>query len=299
MIRISDNQISQMMLSSLQSNNAGLGEVLQQMSTGDRMTKLSDDPIGAVKLINLERESSAIAQYQNNIQNVKTTLSAQEVGLTSISDSLKSARDLVLWGSNGTLSDEDRQGIIQQLEQLKTGIFATVNRSDEEGHYLFSGTQTDIPAMSLGATGYVVDGNADQRMVTVAKGIAMQSNLTAKDIFDLGGNNILQQLDQLIAEFDTPTAAFRAEVDTTLAVLDQTVNNVLGGITQIGGLHNNLDLLDGSHADNKLFVDKVSNEISALDYGEASVRLSDYQAALQATQASYMKISELSLFDRM
>ncbi|PWI33170.1 flagellar hook-associated protein 3 [Vibrio albus] len=299
-MRISDNQISQMMLSSLQSNNAGLGEVLQQMSTGDRMTKLSDDPIGAVKLINLERESSAIAQYQNNIQNVKTTLSAQEVSLTSINDSLLSARDLVLWGSNGTLSDPDRLGIIQQLEQLKAAVFSTVNRSDEEGHYLFSGTRTDIPAMSYDDTaGYTVDGNADKRMVTVAKGISMQSNLTAKDIFDLGGNDILQQLERVIAEFDTPTAAFRTEVDTTLAVLDQTVNNVLGGITQIGGLHNNLDLLDSSHADNKLFVDKVSNEISALDYGEASVRLSDYQAALQATQASYMKISELSLFDRM
>ncbi|MDF5517812.1 flagellar hook-associated protein 3, partial [Vibrio parahaemolyticus] len=43
-MRISDNQFSQMMLHSLQSNSAGLGEALQQMSTGKRLTKLSDDP---------------------------------------------------------------------------------------------------------------------------------------------------------------------------------------------------------------------------------------------------------------
>lgn len=42
-MRISDTQFSQMMLQSLQTNNAGLGNVLQQMSTGNRLTKLSDD----------------------------------------------------------------------------------------------------------------------------------------------------------------------------------------------------------------------------------------------------------------
>ncbi|PJC86599.1 flagellar hook-associated protein 3 [Vibrio sp. HA2012] len=299
-MRISDRQLSQIMLNSLQTNNSRLGQVLQQMSTGDRLTKLSDDPITAVKLVNLERESSAISQYQDNIQNVKTTLSAQEIGLTAINSSLQSTRDLVLWGANGTLSDDDREGIIIQLRELQSAVVSSANSSDEEGHYLFSGTQTDVPAISSSAAGYNLDGNADKRMVTVAKGISMQSNLTAQDMFDLGaGNNVLDQLDRMIAEFENPTAVFDAEVESTLAAIDQTVNNVLGGLTKIGGLHNNLDLLDDSHADNKLFVDKVTSDISALDYAEASVRLSDYQAALEATQASYMKISELSLFDRI
>lgn len=70
-MRISDNQFSQMMLHSLQSNSAGLGEALQQMSTGKRLTKLSDDPMASIKLLNLDRETSAIAQYKNNIENVK------------------------------------------------------------------------------------------------------------------------------------------------------------------------------------------------------------------------------------
>lgn len=63
-MRISDTQFSQMMLQSLQLNNAGLGKVMQQMSTGDRLTKLSDDPMASIKLLNLDREGSAIEQYQ-------------------------------------------------------------------------------------------------------------------------------------------------------------------------------------------------------------------------------------------
>ncbi|MCG9626740.1 flagellar hook-associated protein FlgL [Vibrio mediterranei] len=299
-MRISDTQFSQMMLQSLQTNNAGLGKVLQQMATGDRLTKLSDDPMASIQLLNLEREGSAINQYQRNIANVKTTLSSQEVYLDSVNESLKSMRELVLWGSNGTLTDEDRDGMITELESLRDSIESSFNAQDEEGHYLFSGTKTDTPALSNSGAGYVVDGNGDKRVVTVAKGVTMESNMTAKDILELGGgNNVLNQIDALIVEFKNPSPNFQAEVDASLNAIDDTLGNVLGAMTEIGGRHNNLDLMDGAHGENKLFVDKVTSDISALDYGEASVRLSNYMAALQATQASYVKINDLSLFDRI
>ncbi|MCW8346628.1 flagellar hook-associated protein FlgL [Vibrio sp. ZSDZ65] len=299
-MRISDTQFSQMMLQSLQLNNAGLGKVMQQMATGDRLTKLSDDPMASIKLLNLEREGSAINQYHRNIANVKTTLSSQEIQLDSVTDSLQSMRELVLWGANGTLTDEDRAGMITELESLRDSVESSFNAQDEEGHFLFSGTKTDMPAISNSGAGYTIDGNSDKRVVTVAKGVTMTSNMTAKDILDLGGgSNVLNQIDALIVEFKNPSPNFRTEVDASLAAIDDTLGSVLGAMTEIGGRHNNLDLLDGAHSENQLFVDKVTSDISALDYGEASVRLSNYMAALQATQASYVKINDLSLFDRI
>ena len=299
-MRISDSQFSQMMLQSLQINNAGLGHVLQQMATGDRLTKLSDDPMASIKLLNLERENSAIDQYQSNIANLKTTLSAQETHLDSVNESLKSVRELVLWGANGTLTDEDRSGMIIELKSYRDSIESSFNAQDEEGHYLFSGTQTDTPAVSNPAGVYQVDGNSDKRVVTVAKGVTMDSNMTAKEILELGGgDNVLNQIDALIAEFENPSPNFQAEVDASLSDIDDTLASVLGAMTEIGGRHNNLDLMDSAHGENKLFVDKVTSDLSALDYGEASVRLSNYMAALQATQASYVKINDLNLFDRI
>ncbi|HHY0533509.1 TPA: flagellar hook-associated protein FlgL [Vibrio parahaemolyticus] len=299
-MRISDNQFSQMMLQSLQSNSAGLGKVLQQMSTRERLTKLSDDPMASIKLLNLERENSAIAQYQSNIANLKTTLSSQETHLDSVNESLKSMRDIVLWGANGSLTDQDRSGMITELKSYRDSIESSFNAQDEEGHFLFSGTKTDTAALNKSSGAYVVEGNSDVRVVTVAKGVTMDSNMTAQEILDIGGGkNVLNQIDALIAEFEKPSPNFQAEVDASLNVIDDTMANVLGAMTEIGGRHNNLDLMDGAHSENKLFVDKVSGDLSALDYGEASVRLSNYMAALQATQASYVKINDLSLFDRI
>ncbi|MDF2152593.1 flagellar hook-associated protein FlgL [Vibrio sp. CAU 1672] len=299
-MRISDTQFSQMMLQSLQTNNAGLGKVLEQMATSERLTKLSDDPMASIKMLNLDREGSAIQQYQSNIANVKTTLSSQEAYLDTVNESLKSMRDLVLWGSNGSLSDADRQGMIVELKGLRDSVVSSFNAQDEQGHYLFSGTKTDTAALNNATGSYVIDGNSDKRVVTVAKGVTMESNLTAQDILDLGGGqNVLNQIDALIAEFEKPSPNFTTTVDTTLTAIDDTLANVLGGMAEIGGRHNNLDLMDSAHGESKLFVDKVTNYLSALDYGEASVRLSNYMAALQATQASYVKINDLNLFDRI
>lgn len=299
-MRISDTQFSQMMLQSLQTNNAGLGTVMQQMATGDRLTKLSDDPMASIKLLNLDREDSAISQYQSNIANVKTTLSSQEVYLDAANSSLMNIRDRILWGANDTLTDADRTAIVTELHSLRDSVASSFNAQDEEGAYLFSGTASNTAALDESAGAYVIQGNADKRVVTVAKGVSMESNMTARDLLDLGGgSNVLNSINDLIAEFETPTANFQNQVATTLNAVDGTMDNVLAAITELGGRQNNLDLLDSAHGENKLFVDKVTSDLSALDYGEASVRLSNFMAALQATQASYVKIDGLSLFDRI
>ncbi|AUI88600.1 flagellar hook-associated protein 3 [Vibrio azureus] len=299
-MRISDSQFSQMMLHSLQRNNAGLGQVLQQMATGERLTKLSDDPMSSIKLLNLEREGSALGQYKKNIANVTTTLSQQEVQLETMGNSLMSMRDLVLWGANESLTDQDRTGMVIELKSYRDAIQSSLNNQDEEGHFLFAGTQSNQAAVTKVNDKYTVVGNDDKRIVTVAKGVTIEANVTATELLRRdSGENVLNQIDALIAEFKSPSEQFQAEVGASLSSIDDTLANVLGARTEIGGRHNNLALLDSAHGENTLFVDKVTKELSALDYGEVSVQLHNFLAALQATQASYVKINDLRLFDRM
>ena len=62
---------------------------------------------------------------------------------------------------------------------------------------------------------------------------------------------------------------------------------------------NALDLIQSNHIDNETLTTKVSSEIEQLDYAEASVQLTNLQNALQATQASFVTITGMSLFDRL
>lgn len=60
--------------------------------------------------------------------------------------------------------------------------------------------------------------------MTVAKGVTMDSNMTAQEILDIGGGkNVLNQIDALIAEFEKPSPNFQAEVDASLNAIDDTM----------------------------------------------------------------------------
>ncbi|MCV5736803.1 flagellar hook-filament junction protein, partial [Escherichia coli] len=57
-------------------------------------------------------------------------------------------RDIVLWGANGSLTDQDRSGMITELKSYRDSIESSFNAQDEEGHFLFSGTKTDTAALN-------------------------------------------------------------------------------------------------------------------------------------------------------
>ena len=296
-LRASDAQLNQLMTQSLQKNNLDINFVFEQMSTGKRIQSLSDDPIDSINLLNLERQLTAIEQYKTNVDNVKTNLSIQEEALQGIVDGFKRVRDLLLWAKNGNLTDADRLGILTEIDALNEGATSLLNTQDENGIYLFSGTLSD-QASIVGDNniGFTLQGNTDLRLVNVAKGISVQSNYTAQQMFDLGAGQTVFESIRLLNQGGIINTA---GIDGAIGDLDVTLGNILENITRMGGQQNALDLIQSNHIDNETLTTKVSSEIEQLDYAEASVQLTNLQNALQATQASFVTITGMSLFDRL
>ena len=302
MNRVTNSQTTALMQRSMNGSALQLAKLMQQMSSGERITLPSDDPIASVRLLRIEREESSIEQYRKNIANVSGSLSTQEANLTSMSDSMLSVRDLLLWASNGTNSSEDLAAMAEELSILKDTLFSFANVRDGEGRYLFSGTLTDTPALSYdeATNTYSVTGNASFRQAAVANGVLVQENVTAVSLFG-SGVDMLNQLTGLITTLTDPALdssdpAVRQQITDTLGALDDTHARILGSVTELGGRQNALTLLDDSGQDVSLVNQKIQGELSALDYAGASIDLNNYQLTLNATQKTYLKINELSLF---
>ena len=88
----------------------------------------------------------------------------------------------------------------------------------------------------------------------------------------------------------------RAQIETTINQLDGTHNKLLATVTELGGRQNTLTLLSDSNDEVSLVNQKIEGELSNLDYAGATIDLNNYQLALQATQKTYLKINQLSLF---
>ena len=302
MMRITNSQITSLMHNSMNASSAELGKLMQQMATNKRLLLPSDDPIASVRVLRVQREESSLEQFRKNIANVSGSLSTQEANLKSTSDAMLNVRDLLLWAANGSNTSEDLSAMAGELSIIEDTIFSFANVRDEEGRYLFSGTLSDTPALAFDTATqtYSVTGNDKHRQAAVANGVLVDENVTAASIFG-AGVGVLNELRGLINTLQDPALdatdpAVRQQIVDTLGALDEAHGRVMGSITELGGRQNALTLLTDSNEDVSLVNQKIEGELSRLDYAGATIDLNDYQLALGATQKTYLKINQMSLF---
>jgi len=301
-MRITNAQITATMHNSMNGSSAELGKIMQQLATNKRMLLPSDDPISSVRVMRVQREEASLEQYRKNIDNLSGSLSVQEANLTSISNTFLNVRDRLIWATNGSNTSEDLAAIAGELENLEKTLFTATNVRDEEGRYLFSGTLSNTAAATYDAVTetYSITGNDQYRQAAVANGVLIEENVTAMNIFG-AGMNVLNELHQLLTMLKDPllnasNPAVHTQITTTLDELDNTHNKLLSNITVLGGRQNTLTLLAAGNDEVSLVNQKIEGELSSLDYAGATIDLNNYQLALQATQKTYLKINEMSLF---
>jgi flagellar hook-associated protein 3 FlgL len=141
--RVGDLFIRQRLIGQVQSDQLDLFRLQNQVSTGQRLQLPSEDAPAALRAISLQRLLDRKGQIQTNIQASSGYLSAAESNLGSVSDLLIQLRADVV-GISGTLSNEEqRQTLVQQIDQALETLVKTGN-AKSQGRYLFSGSQSQV-----------------------------------------------------------------------------------------------------------------------------------------------------------
>ncbi|EKE73983.1 flagellar hook-associated protein FlgL [Gallaecimonas xiamenensis] len=297
-MRVSSGQLSQYVLSGLSRQGAEYGKLIQQMSSGERITKPSDDPLGTVTLLGLHRDQQNMEQYLKNIGDVTSKLEQTESYLDASFDVLLRVQDLALAAKNGSASDSDRQAYASELKSLRDNLLDFANAKDEEGHYLMAGSQLDQAAIADDGTGNLVyQGDSLVRQVQVARGVTMGANITVNDIYFDAAGGFFQDLDAFITDLDTPGTDMTPSGTVMVDRMETTLASLNRALTDIGGRVSSLRSLDTAQQDVSLANDKIIGEIESLDYVAAADRANQIQLALTATQKTYSQLSQLSLFD--
>lgn len=298
-MRIASNQYHATMNTALQTANAGLTRVMQQMASGERVSVPSDDTIATVRLARLTREEAALTQYRANVGALKTRLSTNEVTLDSMQQDLMAVRDLLVWAADGSNTADDMKAMAGSLQSLRDSLFFSINSRNAEGKYLFSGTATDVETLTDtgGAPGsrYVQNAavNANTQDVAVGDGVAVAANVALKPF---GLDTFMNQLDDVADKLKNATYV-SGTVSSLLTAVDTTLADVTGQIAVMGGRQNVISTLDDNHSAVSLANKQAMIDLGQLDYAEAATRLNSYTLAVQATQKAYAKISSLSLFN--
>ncbi len=128
----------------------------EQLSSGLRVNRASDDPIAAAKAERALVRLSRIETDQRALETQRSALSTAEAGLGEALGRMQDLRELVIAAGNAGYSTADRTTLAHQINSLRDQIFAIANRTDSNGVPLFGG---------LGSAGVAVCRHSGRRPV--------------------------------------------------------------------------------------------------------------------------------------
>lgn len=304
-MRISSLYNSNAMLAQLGTNGTQMAKLMEQLSTQKRVNVPSDDPVAASRLVQLNREQSAIKQYQSNISGLTGALSIQESHITAMSNQVMAMGDKLKLANNSSLSQKDLAGYGEELGSMLDSLVASMNSKNENGSYLFSGTMTGSKTVEVDENGqYVFGGNENSRETVVANGVSITENTNISKAFSSSGNDLdmLNKLKELSEKMQDPNANYADYKDDLSAMIDmtQSTSDNLGALfTDLGGRQNRLKLIDDAHTDVSLSNAQVETDLNAADSATTTINLQLYMTSMQITNKSYSMISQLNLFSML
>ncbi len=138
-MRITNNMKINMSLNNVSSHNERLNDLQQQIASGKRILRPSDDPVGAANSIKMTVKKSSIEYYNNNLVYAKNNLSDTDSAFSSVGNVLNRVKELAVRGSNGTLNQGDRDVIANEIQTLLEQIISEANLKTASG-YAFAGS---------------------------------------------------------------------------------------------------------------------------------------------------------------
>jgi len=126
-------------LNNLMSRQDHLTETQEQMTSGKRVLKASDDPTAAARAERARalEERTAASEKAVNASNNAMTLT--EGALGDASELLQQARELMVSAGDASYSDAERASKASAIAAIRSQLLAIANRPDGQGGYVFSG----------------------------------------------------------------------------------------------------------------------------------------------------------------
>ena len=307
-LRITQSSMNRTQLAGLNTSLSRLQQTQEQLTTGKRLNRASDDPVATVAAMRFRAEQAQLAQFGENITDGLARLTASDEALSQTMPMVQRMRTLTLSASNGVLGAQERKALAAEIRELRQGIIQQAN-SQYAGQPLFGGTTPQDNAFKPQTGEFLGNELSVLRNVTDAPGAAGQVNVGVNGIVAFG--NALYNAAGVTAGDSSVTdhtgnleklalaieAGDSAKIQAGLGAVDALRDSILDVQATVGARVNRLtglENLNGRQDDaSKIALSKVEDA----DFLKAAMDLSIQSNAYQAALSASAKIIQPSLMD--
>lgn len=309
--RVSTSNTYDRALLNMQQRQTALGVSLEQINSGKRVLKASDDTVAATLS---ERTRNRLARTEADLRGLEASrrsLAQAESTLGTVADLYARAKELVVKAGNAALNASDKASIANELSGIREEILGYANQKDTAGSPLFAGlgpnnTQGDpfvevlsTPvATSYGPDGRAVNWDAMEGQYS-ATPTALPRGIDGTLVFGADGANIWETLDRAIGALQSNLtgSALTNELDLVHADLAVRQDSLLAARGKLGDWLNRADHLEQLFGDRAVAYQKEDSELTDVDMVKAMTDFEMNQIAYQAALQSYAQVQKMSMFD--
>ena len=275
-----------------------------QIATGKQILNPSDAPDQAAMMARIKATIARQDNYSKALDTVQARLDLESTTLSSASDVLVRIKELAIQATNGTQGTVSRTAIATEMQGLRNQLLSLANARDTTGNYIFAGSKVSTPPFQADATG-AVSYEGDQTRMNIAVGDQRQLPLNRP-----GTNAFVRVVRTDTDGVSSGTGFFQAVDDLITAVKGGDKTNMQRGLTEMDALHTGVVLAQADSGtsmkvveqqgimldDTKITLKTALSKVEDLDMATAITQMQKQMVSLEAAQASFAKISQLSLF---
>ncbi len=310
-MRVTQSMLSSNMLRNLSSSYSKMGKLQNQITSGSKISRPSDDPVIAVKGIGYRTNLNKVEQYQRNMGEVENWLDTSDDTLDHVGIALVRVQELVTQAASDSNTPEDREKMEKEIDQIKLQIRDLANTKVGE-KYLFSGTNTLSPVFGNNAAGDVtfagedlIDGGAINisNSITPNTGYKNSVEIEVYDGVNLNVNTdavaMFAQIDDLLTSIQTDlsTGADSTTIGSRLTTISNAQNTLLENRADIGARQNRVEMMINRLATQEVVVTKQLSDNEDIDYEKVITEMITQESIHQAALSVGAKIIQATLVD--
>jgi flagellar hook-associated protein 3 FlgL len=289
-VRVTSAQSYNSLLSGIQDIQQRLQQAQIELTTGNKINQLSDDPAGSADIVRLTANKSEIDQYANNAAAAQNRLQTTDSVLSSVQNVVQR---VIALGEGALTNPSAALPSVPEIVSLRDQLVSSANTAFQ-GTYLFGGSVADVPPYVVQPDQSVTyQGNSEVLQVQVGRASTLQIQVPGDQAFS-GSVNVFDSVKELS---DAIQAGDKTAIQTEVNNLQQYFDSVSTVRSQVGALTNAAQNAQSDLQSYELARASDQSRIQSADLAKASTDFTQAETSLQAAMAAGAKISQLSILD--
>ncbi len=304
---------TQMMLANntlrhISSNYQRMGQIQDQLSTGKKITRASQDPVVAMNGMRYRTQVVEVEQFKRNLSETYNWMETTDATLDKVTQTLQRVRELTVQAANDTYTADQRENVRKEVSQLRDHLVGLAN-TKINNKYIFNGTNTITPPVNEAgiraaqeealATGEVpslttaVSTNTQNVNIELLKGVFVPVNINPTSVFSDKMFEDLIRIEQALSNPSTSSAEISAMIDLVAGHIDNVVNER----AEQGARFNRIEMIENRVWEQEIIAKRIMSNNEDADFEKVIIDLTTQESVHRAALAAGARIIQPTLMD--